>query len=177
MIKYKVGYIVRGILQKFSQVYSKLTAPTSVHCEAIHIDDVWKKCLDLASKKKCVWFVLTPVNFSYVKLMFGALNKRAYEKVIVDRYKKLVEMGQVIQLQVHLQRILRMSHNQQRKMIVSSYNWLKKNIGITPKELVPGWWSYNKDTLKICKELNMRLVKFTDYFYVHDYDMICEDIK
>jgi hypothetical protein len=171
-MKYKILYIMRGISQKVAQVAAKLKAPLAIHCEAIHIDDVWKSCLQLASTRKCVWFVLTPINYNYVKLMFGAPPKRTYEKVLVSRYKKLIEMGQIIQLQVHLRRILRMSENKQRKMIVSSYNWLKRKIGVIPTEFVPGWWSYNNDTTKICKELSLRVVKFSDYFYIHDYGMI-----
>jgi hypothetical protein len=37
---------------------------------------------------------------------------------------------------------------------------------------VPGWWSYNEDTVKIIKKLGLKLILYKDYLYLHDYQLM-----
>ena len=65
-----------------------------------------------------------------------------------------------------------MSYAEQEKLFNESIEWMRKEIGIVPTEFVPGWWSYNKDTLRLCKRFRLKMVNSFDYDYTHDYHWV-----
>jgi predicted deacetylase len=56
-------------------------------------------------------------------------------------------------------------------MIMGAYEWMVER-GFKPAMFVPGWWSYNEDTVKIIKKLGLKLILYKDYLYLHDYQLM-----
>ena len=143
-----------------------------VHTEVVFYDPAWEKIKAICKKRKMVWFVTTPVNYKYTKAFFNCeLSKKDFEKTILKRYKEMEKMGQRIELHVHLSMENNMSYKKQKKMVKESLDWMGKK-GFKVKEFVPGWWTYNKDLVKIVKGFGLRPVRKSDYYAIHDYELI-----
>jgi len=67
---------------------------------------------------------------------------------------------------------IKLSKQRVSEIMKRRYLWMKKELGIVPTEFVPGWWSYNKDTLKICKKYGLKIIYERDYDYTHDYHWV-----
>jgi peptidoglycan/xylan/chitin deacetylase (PgdA/CDA1 family) len=163
--------VVRGFWGWFISRFK----PLSVHVELVMDDDVWEKIKDKVLKKEVrVWHVMTPVNYELYKTSFNIkMHKNRLSEIMKKRYLWMKEKGEKIELHIHLSLTMKnMSYAEQKKMFKESIDWMKKELGITPKEFVPGWWSYNKDTLKICQEFDLKMIYERDYDYTHDYHWV-----
>ena len=158
----------------FSWILSRFK-PFTVHTELIVDDDCWKEI-----KKKCdsrtvkTWYIMTPANFEYYKNSFNVkLSKNRISKLMRERYLWMKEKGEKLELHIHLSLTMKnMSYAEQEKLFNESIEWMRKEIGIVPTEFVPGWWSYNKDTLRLCKRFRLKMVNSFDYDYTHDYHWV-----
>ena len=149
--------------------------PLSVHTELIYNNECWNEI-----KKKCeggqirVWHLMTPVNYNLYKSSFNTkLPKGELSRIMKKRYLWMKSRGQNLQLHIHLSLTMKnMSYAEQDKLFKDSLVWMKKELDIVPSEFVPGWWSFNEDTLKLCKKYGLKMVKERDYDYTHDYHWI-----
>jgi len=66
------------------------------------------------------------------------------------------------------------SYKEQEKLFEESIGWIKKELGINVKEFVPGWWMYNKDTIKICRKFGLKMIYERDYDFTHDYHWVLD---
>ena len=148
--------------------------PLSVHTEAIALDEVWEKTKKLAlSGKVKRWYIMTPANYNYTKEMLNLkISKKQYSNILKKRYKWLLAHEQNIQLHIHLNKFKRISKQEQEKLFKESIDWMKNEFGMKFTEFVPGWWIDNKDTIAILKKYKLRKPKFTEFKYIHDYDLI-----
>ena len=81
--------------------------------------------------------------------------------------------GARLELHIHLSITLKnMTRAEQDRLFKGSLDWMKKELGIIPTEFVPGWWSYNQDTLDLCKEYGLKMIYERDYDYTHDYHWV-----
>ena len=169
-------YVSKGIRNKIKarleriERYRKMK---TIHCEAIHDDRVWGSIQEVIRNERFLFFCVTPVNYKYVDVVFGIdLGHEDYSELLVRRYKFLEERGQRIELHVHLALLLhRLSYQKQESMIMGAYEWMVER-GFKPAMFVPGWWSYNEDTVKIIKKLGLKLILYKDYLYLHDYQLM-----
>jgi len=146
--------------------------PLTVHTEAIFLDEVWgeiKKKVENNKVKR--WYIMAPANYEYFKSSFNTrLNKKELSKMMKQRYLWMKEKNQRLELHIHLSLTMNnMTFKEQEKLFDEALLWMKQELNLTPKEFVPGWWSYNKDTIEILKKNNLKLIKERDYDYTHDF--------
>lgn len=96
---------------------------------------------------------------------------------MVKRYKWMLEHNQKLELHIHLSITEDMPYKEQEKLFNEAILWIKKELGITVKEFVPGWWAYNQETVELCKKIGLKLIKFSDYNSTHDYHWILNKTK
>jgi hypothetical protein len=163
---------LRQIMINLERFYLYHFRQWGVHTEVVFYDPAWEKVKLICKKRKMVWFVITPANYDYAKAFFNCeMSKDQFSKVLSKRYKEMEKMGQRIELHVHLSIEDNMLPAKQKKMIGEALAWVRSN-GFDVKEFVPGWWSYNADMLKILDGLNLKAVRKTDYYAIHDYELI-----
>ena len=146
--------------------------PLTIHTEAIFIDDVWesvkKKALDGSVLK---WYVMTPANYDYFKVSFNTkYSKKQLSKIMSERYNWLLNNEQHLELHIHFNKIMNITYEEQEKLIKESIQWFKKELGFKPKEFVSGWYAYNKETIKLLKKYNLKLIHQNKYKEKHDYN-------
>jgi peptidoglycan/xylan/chitin deacetylase (PgdA/CDA1 family) len=149
--------------------------PLTVHTEMIVDDEVWKEIKKKVNANKVhKWYLITPHNFDIFQSFFKLkMTQEEFEKILIKRYKWLVKENQDIGLHVHLSKNMKnMTYDEQETLIKRSLIWLENKTEFVISDVVPGWWSYNEDTEKILKKLDMTLVKRCDYKSCHDYDWI-----
>ena len=164
-----------SVIGGFFNWFSSRFKPLTVHTEAIMIDEVWGKIKEEVRKKRVFkWYVMTPANLDYFKSEFNIrLPKKKLSDIMGDRYRWLIKNKQKLELHVHLSLMIdSMSYKEQEKLIKESIDWIKKELGISIKEFVPGWWFYNRDTLKICEKFGLKMIRRRDYDFIHDYDWV-----
>ena len=145
----------------------------TIHCEAIYDDDVWRAVKRFVkSRHRAIWFVLTPVNYDFVKVEYNPPSKEEWEKIITKRYKWLKGHQQELQLHVHLKLKPEYipSKRWQIDKITTAYYWMKDNLKVTPTMIAFGWWSYNRDSVMIAKSLGLEVIKRRTYWFTHDFD-------
>lgn len=163
---------LRTVAINASRTYLYNFKTWGVHTEVVFYDPAWEKIKRICRKRRMVWFVITPVNHDYAKSFFNCeMSKEQFSKVLAGRYKEMEKMGQRIELHVHLSMGNNMSYEKQKKMVKESLDWMKAN-GFSAREFVPGWWTYNLDLLRILKELKLKAVQKSDYYAIHDYELI-----
>ncbi len=162
--------ILKTILGKVALRFKPLTA----HTESIYFDDVWNEIKKKVILKKIhTWYLMTPANYELFKAVFGYRGrKKNLSKIMKERYLWMKEKGERLQLHIHLSLINNLSYREQDKMFKESLDWMKKELNIVPTEFVAGWWIYNKETLKILKKYNLKLITFFDYDSTHDYNWV-----
>jgi len=144
--------------------------PEVVHCEAIYLDRVYKRVLKYCKINKTKFFVMTPVNSKLFWYAFHVDKKTVLKKMAL-RYRALEKTGQEIQLHVHVYHpLVKVSYNYEKKMITGAYYWCIRN-GFKPTEYVGGSFGQGKNTVKICKELGMKVAPRSKYRFIHDYDI------
>lgn len=169
---------INSIKRHYRFKIDRRTKPLLVHTEVVFLDSMWKKVEDIVlSGKKVKWFVLTPVNYDFVKGEFGfSKSKKEYEKILLKKYKWLKDQGQEIQLHVHVRLMLKLFQNNEEikkeyeKKIKEAAAWMRKN-NFKIDKISFGWWAFNDDIKKIAKKLNLEVVNEFDYFATHDYEL------
>ena len=155
-------------------IFERKLRPLCVHTEAVMVDEVWEIIRRKTRQKKIhTWYVMTPENYSYFKSSFNVkLSKSEVSRIMKERYIWMKENGQKLELHIHFSIIMNMSYAEQENLIRDSINWMETELGITPREIVCGWWCFNEDTLKILKKYNLKLIRFKDYDSEHDYEWV-----
>ena len=150
--------------------------PLTVHLEAIMVDEVWEEIKKKSLNNEVLkWYVMTPANYDYFRSSFKIKrSKEEVSKLMVERYKWMLEHGQRLELHIHLSITRDMNYNEQEKLFKEALAWLREELKLDPKEFVPGWWAYNQETLKVLKKLGLKMVKFSDYNSTHDYHWILD---
>ena len=168
-------YFLKG-LKKAIRMISVKFKPLTVHTEAIFYDDVWKAIKEkIKNKEVHTWYIMTPENFQDIKSYFWLKeSKKEIEKRMGKRYFQMKNMGARLQLHIHLHPRLKMSYEEQDKLIKKSIDWMRKATGIKPSEIVFGWWRHNRDSEKIVKKYGLKIIKFDDYNSVHDFDWVMD---
>ena len=161
----------------FNRIVFRLTnefKPLIVHTESIFLDKVWAEIKKKSFEKKVViWYVMTPSNYKYFQVLFNLkTSKRDLSGIMRERYRWLIARGEKLELHVHLSKLMDITYSEQEKIISESIKWFEKELGFKPKEFVPGWWSYNEDTLRILKKYGLKMVKEKDYNSTHDYTWV-----
>lgn len=172
-MRFKRNYL-KAIKSKIDWFLSRFK-PLTVHTETLALDTVWNKVKEKVENKDIFkWYVMTPSNKDYFKSEFNInLSKRETSEILKERYKWMIEQGEKIELHIHLSLIMdNMSYDEQEKLFKESIKWFEEELGIKPAEFVPGWWSYNSDTLKLCKKYGLKMIKEHNYDYIHDYDFV-----
>jgi len=170
-MRFKRNYI--GALKNWASWIISRFKPLTVHTEAIIFDSVWEEIKKKVEEKKIVkWYIMTPVNYDLYKSSFNAkISKSEISKIMKERYLWMIKKNQKLELHIHLSLIMdNLSYEEQDKLFRESINWIKKELKFTPKEFVPGWWSYNKNTLKLCKKYGLKMIYSKDYDFCHDYE-------
>ena len=167
----------RNFLYIIGRVYFYLVwmfKPLAVCTENITDDKIWKKIKKKAITRKVLkWYVITPLNYRIFKAFLNLkISKKEFSKRLRRRYLWLIKHDQKLELHVHLSPIMNIKYKEQERLIKKSILWMKKELNINVKEFVPGWWQYNKDTLKILKKYNLKLIKSNKYRFTHDYNWI-----
>lgn len=164
-----------SVVRRFLNWFFSRFKPLTVHTETIMIDPVWERIKkEIRRKKVFKWYIMTPANLDYFKSEFNIkLSKRRLSEIMGERYKWMMKNKQKLELHVHLSLMINnMSYKEQEKLIGESVDWIREELGIKVKEFAPGWWFYNKDTLKICKKFGLKMIYERDYDFIHDYDWI-----
>lgn len=154
--------------------------PLTVHTEAIMIDSVWEEIKKEVKRKRVrVWYIMTPTNIDYFRANFNVrISKVELSKIMKERYKWMINHKQKLELHIHFSQIIEtLSYEKQEKLFIEAISWMKKEIGLTPKEFVPGWWAYDKNTLRLCKKYNLKMIYERDYDFTHDYFPLLSRIK
>lgn len=149
--------------------------PFAVHTEAIMMDEVWEKIKESTKKNNVKrWYIMTPVNYEYFKSSFNIKeSKEKLSKIMKERYLWMINHNQRLELHIHLAMTMKyISYKEQEKLFNESLGWIKKELNLEVKEFVPGWWAYNKDTLKICQNKGLKMIFPKDYDYSHDYTWV-----
>jgi len=163
--------LLKSITKLFRIILVKFKKMT-IHVEAIVIDDVWEEIQGKFGKIH-KWYVMTPANYEFTKAYFNLkINKTEFEKIMKQRYLDMIRRGEKLQLHIHLHPTMKITYEEQEKLISKSIDWFKKELKLIPKEIVFGWWRYNQDTIEILRKYKLKLIKFDDYNSIHDYDLI-----
>jgi hypothetical protein len=159
---------MRRIYGKFLKIKSK----RALILEAVFANEVWQE-VKKTINSGYIYFVITPVNYGYACSNFGLnMPKEKWEQTIAQRYNWIKAHGGEIELHVHLSVQPRlMKYTEKRKMVCEAYGWMKKKK-FAPKLFMPGWWCYDKDILKIVKELGLKPMKRAECWGKHDYELI-----
>lgn len=172
-MRLKRNYI-KAIKRSFSWLASRFK-PLTVHTEAIMIDSVWEKIKEEVNKNKVLkWYVMTPANIDYFRSEFNVkMPKKKLSKIMKDRYRWMLKQGQKLELHIHLSLVMdNISDKEQEKLFSEAISWTKKELRIDVKEFAPGWWVYNKDTIKICRKFKLKIIRERDYDFTHDYHWV-----
>ena len=166
--------------RRFSAWFFSRFKPLTVHTEAVMIDSVWERVKAEVKRKRVLkWYIMTPANMDYFKSEFNIhMSKKKLSKILKERYKWMLDQGQKLELHIHLSLVIsNMTYKEQEKLFKEAINWTKKEIGIKVKEFVPGWWSYDNNTLKLCKKYGLKMVTPKDYDFTHDYFEVLDFVK
>lgn len=148
--------------------------PLSVHAEAIFIDEVWemvKKKVGEGGVK--TWYIMTPINQAYFKAFFNSkLSEKEISTILKERYLWMLKNNQHLEMHIHFSKIMNLTKEEQRAMVSGARAWMIKEIGIKPKELVPGWWAFNKETLEVIEEFGIKMLPRGKYREIHDYNLL-----
>ena len=165
------------LINKIKRNLSTIGKPLTVHTEAIVLDKVWEEVKKrVLTGKIHKWYVMTPANYEYSKVFLNLkISKKEYSKILKKRYRWLLVNKQRLGLHVHLSPIMNISYKEQEKMIKEAIRWMEIELGLKTDEIVFGWWKNNEDTKKILNKLGIRIIKYSDYKSIHEYDWIIFD--
>lgn len=173
----KRGTMLRRLFSKIHKNLVLLGKPLTMHVEVIYLEKYWKKVKRLVNeepKKINVFFAMTPANYEYFCSLvspYRIQSKQEVSRLMKERYNWLLKKGYRVELHVHTSNFIDLSYEEERKLIDESIDWFKENLGYRPKLFVPGWFKYTKTLKKILKERGIRPVKYSEYDFLHDYEL------
>jgi len=148
----------------------RASTPLSVHTEMIWM--TYPILLDLVRNFRTVLFVLTPANYDYAKAFLGFRgSKKEFSSNIAKKYEELARYAR-IELHLHVSLFPEsLPLNEKRKMFEEAFLWGKEH-GFEFKHVVPGWWKYDLECLKLCEKMGINVVERGTYPHIHDYDLL-----
>ncbi len=157
----------------------RCTRPLTIHTECLHNDKVWDSAKRfVASGKKAIWYVITPVNSGLANREAGCdMSRRSWEKTTLKRYLWLRDHGQQIEAHVHLRVKMGLyssekeARGDKEMKIRGAASWLRKS-GFSPSRIVFGWWSFDEHAARIAEEEGLKVTQRLDYYFIHDYDLL-----
>jgi len=166
-----------GIFKKIFNNLRVIGKSMTVHTEMIVDNKVWEKVREHVKNDVSIymWYVITPHNFDIFQPFFRLkMTKEEFEELLIQRYKWMMKNRCNLQLHIHLSKNMdNITKNEQRKLILDSIQWFEDNLDWKVYEIVPGWWSYNQDTIDIIEgELGLSLAKRYEFKECHDYDWV-----
>jgi hypothetical protein len=149
-------------------ILNKIFGKKVIHVEAPHIFS--EKLIKHLAKYKSRCYCICPINSDYILSNFGgAESKKELEKKLKEIYLRLKEKGAFLQLHVHISMCPKfVSYKKKKELIEGAYNFFVKELRIKPREIVFGWWAYDKECEEICRELNLN-IKGNKEFHVYDW--------
>lgn len=146
--------------------------PMTVHTESIYLDYVWSEIKKRIKDKSIhTWYLMTPTNYEYFRgSLLEKRGKLEVSKIMKKRYLEMKKAGENLQFHVHLQIAMHMTYEEQDLFFKEGLNWLKKEIGISPTEVVFGWWLYDENSVKLAKKYGLKIITYDDYNSCHDYE-------
>lgn len=159
-------YIPLDIFYKIRWIFSK-----HVHTELYYDNETWEKIKKNCKTKKTTWYVITPANYDYLKVMFGCeYSKEGLGNILAKRVHWLVANGQKIGLHIHFNHTRDMPYGQMDKMFMGSLIWARDNNIHFTEGFVSGYWIENDDIKRLCCKYRLRCVPRTR-FYMHDFEL------
>ena len=93
-----------GLKSIFSKLFAKIISKKDyiIHADKIVTDIFWKEGLKYLGMKK-VWYIVTPANFNYCKIIYNLnLKKEDFSNILRKRITFLIENNEEIQLSLFL---------------------------------------------------------------------------
>ena len=134
----------------YAYFVSKYVRPpqiSEVHVEKILDDQCYDRLVGFARRHPDCMLMLTVRRW-----------RGRNEETIRKRYLSLKELGNPLGLHVHLAikpEIDELTFREQKRMIRRGIDFLRA-LGIHTEDFAPGWWSYNEDTVRACRELGLK---------------------
>jgi len=140
-------------------IINKMLGKKVVHVEAPYL---FKKPLIKHLEKyhsKC--YCICPCNYPFVKSNYGMKKTlKEFNNYLKEFYLLLKSKGIDLQLHVHLSMFPKaLSYDYKKKLIEDAYKFFKKDLGIIPKEIVFGWWAYDKESKRIAENLGLKIIE------------------
>ncbi len=134
----------------------------TIHAEILVHENIWKNLLKKAIGQGYTWFVITPANYDYCKAYFELnLSKKKFTETLTKRIKKLKELGEDIQLHVHLAKKKCFLVDEIQEQKFSEAIEFLHALDVYPTKFAAGWWIYNNKTIDIAKSHEIK--------EIHDY--------
>ena len=146
--------------------------PMTVHTESIYLDYVWDEIKKRIKNKSIhTWYLMTPANYEYFRgSLLEKRSKLEISKIMKKRYLEMKKTGENLQFHLHLQIAMHMTYEEQDSLFREGLSWLKKEVGISPTEVVFGWWLYDKNSVKLTKKYGLKIITYDNYNSCHDYE-------
>jgi hypothetical protein len=147
-----------------------------VTLESIYIDEVWKEVQRLVNEKKVYkWFIVTTADYDYLKSLYNLqMSKIEMANIMAQRYKWMLEQGQLLELKLYLTRLANnITLEEQEHRLRLALHFMAKGLKVKPTEVMPGWFAYNNQTKELLKTYGLNLVDEEAYKKVYaDYEII-----
>jgi len=155
---------------KMYDFLSRIFGKHVIHVETIHIDEHFKNLLNHVKKYKCKCFCMTPENYDMANIEFViGKSKRDYANILKERYNALKNYAD-LQLHVHLAVLPeRLSKERKYHLIKSAYDFFITELGITPKEIVFGWFASDAEADEIAKSMGLKIIRA--HYHLYDRDL------
>lgn len=147
-----------------------------VTVESIFIDEVWLEIQNLVNSKKIKkWFIVTPVDYDYLKSLYNLqISKLDMANIMAQRYRWMLNQGQELELKIYLTRLANnISKEEQETKLNQALHFMAKGLKIKPGEVMFGWFAYNKDSKDLLIQNNLKLAEEKTYKKIYaDYEII-----
>jgi len=129
-----------------------------IHVESIEVNETYLKLLNYLHEHPKVRLML----------LVKCWPNLTTTKLVGERYAQLRKLNCRFGLHVHIavkSEINNVPYEDQLKVIRFGHDFLA-GLNITTTHFAPGWWSYNRDTMKACQELGLTYFHITYFDYV-----------
>ncbi|MHA1696609.1 MAG: hypothetical protein ACTSUG_15200 [Candidatus Helarchaeota archaeon] len=149
----------KDLLSAFSLILGELikVKTKTIHAEVLVHEEIWKNLLKKAIGQDYIWFVITPANYDYCNAYFELnLSKKKFIEILTKRIKKLKELGEQIELHVHLAKEkCYLANETQEKKFNEALEFLNF-LDVYPTKFAAGWWIYNNHTIELAKAFGIK---------------------
>lgn len=139
-----------------------------IHAEVYFFSHIWKFIQSFPEPTRVTWYVLTPANYSLLKVCYAVPSKTKLAQIMSAKLAWMKEHNYPIGLHVHFYRISSMPKDRKKQIITEAISYGEENE-VLFKKLVPGWFNYTADLNELCNEFGIELVG--EEPYLHDYDL------